>query len=278
VLRDLGLTSNQVWGLTKTDQEWSEQLETALTAARRNDLKHGTNAAYVHGCVCHECREHQLIRLGRNRWLVQACIRCIRSSGSVIRLAGEESRTSSSSMHECPRSGILPSGKVCRVEIGGKMIKINKLAGTLIAAGALLAVAAPAAHAAPPEPFTITEDIDFNSEAPPTFTATGPLCASGTFEDVVVGDRFRGNPDTTGKFNLLLRTVFTCDDGSGTFNAQKHVFVTQNEDGSSTNTGPITFSGGTGDYTGLSGHGVDEGTTTADNIGTGNISGVVSLG
>ncbi|HEY6688898.1 MAG TPA: hypothetical protein VI094_22130 [Propionibacteriaceae bacterium] len=27
VLRDLGLTANQVWGLTKTDEEWSEQLE-----------------------------------------------------------------------------------------------------------------------------------------------------------------------------------------------------------------------------------------------------------
>jgi hypothetical protein len=23
VLRDIGLTSNQVWGLTKTDQEWA---------------------------------------------------------------------------------------------------------------------------------------------------------------------------------------------------------------------------------------------------------------
>jgi hypothetical protein len=66
VLRDLGLTSNQVWGLTKTDQEWSEKLETALTAVRRSDLKHGTNAAYVHGCVCRECREHQQIRMGRN--------------------------------------------------------------------------------------------------------------------------------------------------------------------------------------------------------------------
>jgi len=29
VLRDLGLTSNQAWGLTKTDQEWSEKLDTA---------------------------------------------------------------------------------------------------------------------------------------------------------------------------------------------------------------------------------------------------------
>jgi hypothetical protein len=158
------------------------------------------------------------------------------------------------------------------------MIKINKLAGTLIAAGALVAVTAPAAHAAPPEPFSITETIDFNSEAPPTFTATGPLCPSGTFEDVVVGDRLRGHPDTTGKFNLLIRTVYTCDDGSGTFNAQKHVFITLNEDGSSTNTGPITLHGGTGDYTGLSGHGVDEGTASADGIGLGEISGVVSLG
>ncbi|HEX6760455.1 MAG TPA: hypothetical protein VF086_18915 [Propionibacteriaceae bacterium] len=180
-------------------------------------------------------------------------------------------------MRERPRNGILPSGKVCRVEIGGTMIKINKVAGTLIAAGALLTLTAPAAHAAPPEPFTITERIDFTSQEPPTFRATGTLCASGTFEDEVVGDRLRGHPDTTGKFNLLIRTVYTCDDGSGTFNAQKHVFITLNEDESSANTGPITLHGGTGDYTGLSGHGVDEGTATAEGIGTGNISGVLSL-
>ena len=67
VLRDLGLTSNQVWGLTKTDQEWSEKLEAALTATRREALQHGTNAAYVQGCVCSECREHQRIRMARNR-------------------------------------------------------------------------------------------------------------------------------------------------------------------------------------------------------------------
>ena len=67
VLRDLGLTSNQVWSLTKTDEEWSRALDVALTATRRDDLKHGTNAAYVHGCVCSECREHQRIRMARNR-------------------------------------------------------------------------------------------------------------------------------------------------------------------------------------------------------------------
>jgi hypothetical protein len=54
VLRELGLTSNQVWGLAKTDPEWSEKLEAALTASRRADLRHGTTAAYVHGCVCSE--------------------------------------------------------------------------------------------------------------------------------------------------------------------------------------------------------------------------------
>jgi len=43
------------------------KLDTALTAARRNDLEHGTNAAYVHGCVCSECREQQRIRMSRNR-------------------------------------------------------------------------------------------------------------------------------------------------------------------------------------------------------------------
>jgi hypothetical protein len=30
VLRDLGRTSNHVWGFTKTDQEWPERLEAAL--------------------------------------------------------------------------------------------------------------------------------------------------------------------------------------------------------------------------------------------------------
>jgi hypothetical protein len=66
-LRDLGLTSNQVWGLTKTDQEWSEQLEAALMATRRGDLQHATNAAYVASCVCSECREHQRVRMARRR-------------------------------------------------------------------------------------------------------------------------------------------------------------------------------------------------------------------
>ena len=47
VLRELRLTRNQVWGVTKTDAEWSAAAEAALTATRRDDLKHWTNAAYV---------------------------------------------------------------------------------------------------------------------------------------------------------------------------------------------------------------------------------------
>jgi hypothetical protein len=66
VVRDLGLTPNQVWGLTKTDGQWSAELEAALTATRRGDLQHGTNAAYVAGCVCKDCRDHQRRRMAKN--------------------------------------------------------------------------------------------------------------------------------------------------------------------------------------------------------------------
>jgi hypothetical protein len=65
VLRELDVTPNQVWGLTKTDLEWSAALEAALTATRREDLKYGTNAAYVQGCVCMQCREHQRLRMAK---------------------------------------------------------------------------------------------------------------------------------------------------------------------------------------------------------------------
>jgi hypothetical protein len=54
-LRDLELTPNRVWGLIKTDDEWSAALDGALMSAGRDDLEHGTNG----GCVCKECREYQ---------------------------------------------------------------------------------------------------------------------------------------------------------------------------------------------------------------------------
>jgi hypothetical protein len=64
-LRELGLTSNRVFGLARADDKWAHALEAALTATRRSDLKHGTNSAYVAGCVCKDCRKHQLVRMGR---------------------------------------------------------------------------------------------------------------------------------------------------------------------------------------------------------------------
>lgn len=66
-IRDFGLTSNQICGLTKTDEDWATALDTALIAMRRDDLTHGINAAYVAGCVCPECRAHQRIRMARGR-------------------------------------------------------------------------------------------------------------------------------------------------------------------------------------------------------------------
>ena len=43
-----------------------------------------------------------------------------------------------------------------------------------------------------------------------------------------------------------MRTVYTCEDGSGTFNALKHVFITFTENGFTSHTGPIQLLGGTG--------------------------------
>jgi hypothetical protein len=46
-------------GFTKTDEDWAIALGAALVAMRRDDLQHGTNAAYVADASAKECREHQ---------------------------------------------------------------------------------------------------------------------------------------------------------------------------------------------------------------------------
>src|SRR5919204_1008294 len=71
----------------------------------------------------------------------------------------------------------------------------------------------------------------------------------GTFEDTVA--TFAGVRSGQPKVNLLITTVYTCDDGSGTFDMLKHVFITVNPDGSFSNTGPVQILGGTGAYAGL---------------------------
>ena len=158
------------------------------------------------------------------------------------------------------------------------MTKIKKFVGAFIASSALLTFTAPAAHAAPPEPFTITENLDFTAGTFEFTTTGGALCPSGTFEDEFIA---QGGNDTSiehaSKVNLQFRTVYTCDDGSGSFFARKHVFLVLNEDESSDNSGPISFHGGTGDYTTLSGHGVNIGHGKTDNTAVGEISGVLKL-
>ena len=91
----------------------------------------------------------------------------------------------------------------------------------LVALAALMLAAAPAAYAQEP---TITTDITFPEEGEPfgTFTATEPLCPSGTFVDEFVGG---GGAFGSGKFFYSAFTVrkhFTCDDGSGTFTILFH--------------------------------------------------------
>jgi hypothetical protein len=142
------------------------------------------------------------------------------------------------------------------------------VAGLVFVAGGV----APAS-AAEQLPFTITEQINFET-GDFAFTTTGPLCPSGTFEDTVatVGGGHSGHP----KIELLITTVYTCDDGSGTFDMLKHVFIEFSDD-SSTSTGPVQILGGTGAYAGLVGHGVDNGTSTGP-IAVGQITGFVVQG
>ncbi|HWJ53230.1 MAG TPA: hypothetical protein VNT24_07645 [Propionibacteriaceae bacterium] len=154
-----------------------------------------------------------------------------------------------------------------------RIMKLGALAlGLLVPLGA-----ATAAQAAEPVPFTITEQVNFVT-GDFTFTATGPLCPSGTFVDdvtVVAPNPESSGIESKGGLNLLIRTVYTCDDGSGTFNALKHVLLTFSDDDRFTNTGPIQLLGGTGAYTGLVGHGVDNGFGQGDVFGVGQISGFV---
>jgi hypothetical protein len=147
------------------------------------------------------------------------------------------------------------------------------LAVGLIGAGVAPALAATTAapEAGAPVPFTITEHVDFAS-GDSTFTATGPLCPSGTFvDDTRVS---AGHPASSGRIKLLNRTVYTCDDGSGTFNTLRQIFITLGRDGSFTSTGPIQLHGGTGAFTHLTGHGVDNATGNSTGV-DGHISGFV---
>src|ERR671936_325940 len=73
---------------------------------------------------------------------------------------------------------------------------MSRIIGLAVVALAFLAPlgAAASARAAAPAPFSITEQVNFETGFN-TFTATGPLCPSDTFVDDV--QLFAGHPDTT---------------------------------------------------------------------------------
>jgi len=84
----------------------------------------------------------------------------------------------------------------------------------LVAAVAAFAVAAPA-QPAPPQATTITADMsDPTAGADGTFTATGPVCASGTVTQL---ERLFVGYESGDHAQILVRHQFTCADGSGSF-------------------------------------------------------------
>ena len=156
--------------------------------------------------------------------------------------------------------------------MGVTMSRMLRITVTVVGLLAAFVVPQPA-QAAEQVSFTIDEQIDFVAGAF-TFTATEPFCSSGTFEDdVAVAASAHSEQARSGGFNLLIHTTYTCADGSGTFDVLKHVFITFTEDGS-TNTGPVQILGGTGDFEGIVGHGVDVGSAVGG-TGVGSISGFV---
>ena len=72
------------------------------------------------------------------------------------------------------------------------------------------------------------------------------LCPGGAFADNVVA-----NPSHV----LVVKSVYTCDDGSGAFNAITELRSTPGPDDSVTTTGTVQLLGGTGAFTNLIGHG-----------------------
>lgn len=128
------------------------------------------------------------------------------------------------------------------------------------------------AQAAAPARFTMHEHVDHSVESY-TFTASGGgLCASGTFVDRVTVVATNHAASTA---VWRVDTTYTCADGSGTFTAVKRLVRRQAPDTAS-NKGPVRFTGGTGTYARLSGHGMDVGASRAG-VGDGTITGRIRL-
>jgi hypothetical protein len=170
----------------------------------------------------------------------------------------------------------LPSLRIGRPGVGQRSERtatlmhrsLRKLAlGPLV----LAALAAPVASAAAAEPFTLTSTVDFANDVF-TFTATGPLCSSGTFEDdVVQASGYQSDQHVL----LVIDSVYTCNDGSGSFLVRKNLDFWFGRDGVPSN-GPMKITGGTGDYAGIAGNGYEIGGRPVDfDHGAGTATGVI---
>ena len=125
---------------------------------------------------------------------------------------------------------------------------------TCVALAVLACVAvivAPPAHA---QDTTIITDVTFPEQGAPfgTFTATAPLCPSGTFVDQFVA---AGGFPSGHAHAVTVRKTFTCADGSGTFTVLFHPQLTQATPSGCEEAGPFAVVGGTGAYAKLRGHG-----------------------
>ena len=112
-----------------------------------------------------------------------------------------------------------------------------------------------AAQADVPQPVIIQTNIVFFTTGHDTFTATAPLCTSGTIQSL----RILMNPSAAHAWTV--ESEYTCDDNSGTFRIQYHPQAGANYAGGTreplfTVAGPWSIvNGGTGQYAKLTGHG-----------------------
>ena len=148
------------------------------------------------------------------------------------------------------------------------MNRIPLVAGAAAAAAAFVLTGAPAANAAAPTTFTITQTIDTNTpeEDPPltTFTSSIPGCEAGTFYDDV--QVFAGNVDRPGQRNFLITTDYVCDSGD-VITALKQVHLGLDS--------PLQLTGGTGRFAGIHGKGTDHVVSDVDGVITTVISGLL---
>lgn len=140
------------------------------------------------------------------------------------------------------------------------MRKIIAAAGTagliIVGLGVSSALADP--YSQQPVPFVIHEtQTGYGTEGVvATFTATWPLCTSGTFVDDYTHEASAG---ARYKINITGTAVYTCDDGSGTFTARKNTHMQFLADYTATAVSPFQIISGTGDYEGLQGSGTNVG-------------------